>query len=278
MRHKFLTPSSAPSLSSLRVTGGARVAFGPGAPISRLVSLAESGGYRVKFPAPEDRAEAVLINTGGGVAGGDQVAVDIGLQPGAALTVTTQSAERIYRSLGDDAQIGVRLDVGDDADLAYLPQETILFSHARLKRSITADISATGKLLIAEMTVFGRAAMGETVAEGALHDSWRIRHGGKLIYADEVRLQGPIHELLQRPTIGHGAGAAATLLYMAPEAADRIDEIRAGLQGAPCRAAASTWNGLLCVRLLGEPTAVRNTAATAIAGLSRRPLPRVWSG
>ena len=273
MRHKFLTPS----LSSFRVTGGASVAFGPGAPVSRLASLAESGGYRVKFPAPEDRAEAVLINTGGGVAGGDRVSIDVALQPGAALTVTTQSAERIYRSLGDAAQIDVRLNVGEAADLAYLPQETILFSHAKLRRTITAGVAETGTLLIAEMIVFGRAAMGETVVEGSLHDSWRIQRNGKLIYADEVRLHGPIHELLAHPTIGNGARSTATLLYFAPDSADRLDETRAGLSGATCRAAASTWNGLLCVRLLGEPSAVRKTTAVAIAGLSRRPLPRVWS-
>ena len=274
MRHKFLTPS----LSSLRVTGGASVAFGPGAPVSRLASLAESGGYRVKFPAPEDRAEAVLINTGGGVAGGDRVSIDVALQPGAALTVTTQSAERIYRSLGDAAHIDVRLDVGEGADLAYLPQETILFSHANLRRSITVEVAATGKVLLAEMIVFGRAAMGETVVEGALHDSWRIRRGGKLVYADEVRLQGPMHALLQHAALGGAAGAVATLLYVAPDGPDRLNEARSWLESATCRAAASTWNGLLCLRLLGDPSAVRKSTAAAIAGLSRRPLPRVWSG
>lgn len=265
------------ALAALRVSGGARVVFGAGAPHARLVSLAESGGYRVKFPAPDDRAEAVLINTGGGVAGGDRVAIDIELQPDAALTATTQSAERIYRALGDPSRIDVRLGVGANADLAYLPQETILFSHAKLRRSITAEIAADATLLIAEMIVFGRQAMGETVTEGSFRDSWRIRQEGKLIYADEVRFEGPIHELLQRPSIGGGARAMATLIYVAADTVDRLGEVRGVLEGASCRASASTWNGLLCVRLLGDPAAVRKTTARTIAGLSRRALPRVWS-
>ncbi len=263
-------------LAGLRVVAGASMAFGPGEPVSRLRSLQEWGGYRVKFPDAAGRAEAVLLNTGGGVAGGDALGVDITLEAGAALTFTTQSAERIYRSLGDAAEIAVRLTVGAGADLAHIPQETILFSRSRLKRSITVEMAEDARLLLAETVVFGRAAMGEVVTEGAFADSWRIRRGGKLIYADEVRLEGPIHDLLQRPALGQAAQSVGTILLVAPGAGDRCDDIRATLTTADCRAAASTWNGFLCVRLLGSPSGVRKTAAVVIAGLSRRPLPRVW--
>ncbi len=275
MRHKCLTPS-APSLAGLRVSAGARVAFGPGEPVSRLRSLSEWGGYRVKFPEAAGRAEAVLLNTGGGVAGGDELQVEVKLDAGVALTFTTQSAERIYRSSGDDSKIAVRLNLGAKADLAYLPQETILFSKARLQRSISGEIAEDATLLLAEMVGFGRTAMGETVVEGAFADSWRIRRGGRLIYADEVKLDGPIHELLQRPALGHAALSVSTILYVAPDAPDRREEIRAILTDCGCRAAASTWNGFLCVRMLGDATAVRKCVARTIAGLSRRPLPRVW--
>jgi urease accessory protein len=263
-------------LAGLRVSAGARITFGPGEPVSRLRGLQEWGGYRVKFPDTAGRAEAVLLNTGGGVAGGDVLGVDVALEAGAALTFTTQSAERIYRSMGDAAQIKVRLSLGAGADLAHIPQETILFQRARLKRTITADVAEDAHLLLAETVVFGRAAMGEVVTEGAFADSWRIRRGGKLIYADEVQLDGPIHDLLQRPALGQAAQSIGTILSIAPEAADRCDEIRAMLTNDDCRAAASTWNGVLCVRLLGSPAGVRKTAARVIAGLSRRPLPRVW--
>lgn len=263
-------------LASLRVSAGASVGFGPGEPVSRLRDLQEWGGYRVKFPDAAGRAEAILLNTGGGVAGGDRLEVNVTLEAGAALTFTTQSAERIYRSMGDAAEIGVRLTVGSGSDLAHIPQETILFSKARLRRSITADVAVDATLLLAESVVFGRAAMGEVVSEGSFADSWRIRHGGRLIYADEVRLDGAIEMALQRPAIGQGAKSVGTIFYIAPGAADQIDEVRALLTNVECRAAASTWNGLLSVRTLGESGSVRKCVATVLAGLSRRPLPRVW--
>lgn len=259
-----------------RADAGVRLAYGAGEPVSRLQSLTEWGGYRAKFPTTDARAEAVLINTGGGVAGGDKLQIEVALEAGAALTITTQSAERIYRSLGDDARITTQLDVAAGADLVFVPQETILFSRARLARTIDADMALDARLLLAEMTVFGRAAMGERVTGGSWRDRWRIRRIGTLVYADDVRIEGNIHELLAHAAIGHGVSALATVLYVAPDAAERLKQVRAGLASATCRAAASSWNGLLSVRVLGNPQAVRSIMASTITTLSRRPLPRVW--
>ena len=260
-----------------RANAGARLVFGPGKPLSRLADLSEWGGHRVKFPAALDRAEAVLLNTGGGMAGGDAVVVSVTLEPGAELTFTTQSAERIYRSSGSDTSIVVHLSLGAGAELAFIPQETILFSHARLSRTISADVADSGTLLLAETIVFGRAASGERVTGGSLRDRWRIRRGGKLIYADDARIDGAISDHLQQAAIGAGAGAAGCALLISPDAPDRLAEARHLLEAAPCRAAASTWNNLLSVRALGDPADLRQTFARLIAGLSRRPLPRVWS-
>ena len=261
-----------------RAKAGARLAYGAGEPSSRLIDLAEWGGYRIKFPAVTDRAEAVLLNTGGGMAGGDALDVSVALENRAALTCTTQSAERVYRSHGPAATIALELSVGEGADLAFIPQETILFNHARLARSISAAVADGGRLLLAETIVFGRSASGERITGGALHDRWRIRRGGKLIYADDVRLEGAMSDHLQRAAIGAGAGAVGCILLVAPDAADRLEAMRLLLQAAACRAAASTWIGLLAIRALGEPAAVRQTLAIAIEALLQRTLPRVWLG
>jgi len=260
-----------------RANAGARIRYTPGEPLSRLSDLAEWGGHRVKFPTPTDRAEAVLLNTGGGMAGGDALAVSVALEAGAELTFTTQSAERIYRSAGATSTIALDLEVGAGADLAFIPQETIVFSHACLARTITAEVAESATLLLAEALVFGRAASGERVTGGSLRDRWRIRRGGKLVYADDVRLEGPMSELLQRAAIGDGAGAVGCLLLVSPDAADRLDFTRGLLGGAQCRVAASAWNGLLVVRAAGEPAALRQILGRAISGLSQRTLPRVWS-
>ena len=265
------------AIAANRAKAGVRLVYGPGRPVSRLADLAEWGGYRVKFPAAAEHAEAVLINTGGGMAGGDELRVSVALEAGAALTFTTQSAERVYRSGGANASVAVDLKVGEGGDLAFIPQETILFSHARLARTIAAGVADNGTLLLAETIVFGRAASGERVLDGFLQDRWRIRRAGRLVYADDVRFAGPMTSLLQRAAVGAGAGAAGCILLVSPNAPDRLEDARRLLDGNRCRTAASTWNGLLSVRALGDPAEVRGIVAAVIAGLSRRPLPRVWS-
>ena len=121
--------------------------------------------------------------------GGDRFDIDLDVGKGAALTVTTAAAEKIYRSLGPDTAIAVKLKVGDGGILAWLPQETILFDQVRLRRSIDVELDSSAELLLVEAIVFGRSAMGETVAQGHLTDRWRIRRGGALVHAETARLE-----------------------------------------------------------------------------------------
>ena len=122
-----------------------------------------------------DALDAVIVNTAGGMTGGDHFDIDIAVEAGARLTVTTAAAEKVYRSLGPDTRIGVKLDVGGGAALAWLPQETILFDQVRLRRSIDVEAAPGARLLLAEGMVFGRSAMGETVTQGHFSDHWRVR-------------------------------------------------------------------------------------------------------
>lgn len=156
---------------------------------TRTASLREEGALRVRFPnAVAGEAEAVIINTAGGVAGGDAFALGVTLAPDARLTVTTAAAEKVYRAL-DAPAVDVRLKVGAGARLSWLPQETILFDRARLARRFEVDLDAGASLVMAEALVFGRSAHGETVEAGALTDRWRIRCGGRLALAETVRLK-----------------------------------------------------------------------------------------
>src|SRR5215468_828125 len=99
---------------------------------TRRGEVHEAGSLRVRCPgAPAEELEAVLINTAGGVAGGDRFTLDVAAGEGTRLTVTTAAAEKVYRTLGDASTIDVKLDVAAGASLAWLPQETILFDRAR---------------------------------------------------------------------------------------------------------------------------------------------------
>ncbi len=265
-------------LHGVRARGGVTIAFKAGGDgTTRLADLHERGGFRAKMPRTHGLSEAVIVNTGGGLLGGDAVVFDATVGAGAAAQVTTQSAERIYRTLGPDCRIDVRLDVGPRARLNWLPQETILFDGARLARTISAEVAEGATLLLVEATVFGRAAMNETVASGAIRDIWRVRRGGRLVYADTLKIADDIAAQLDETAIGAGARAMSTLVYVAPDASDRIEGARAALEGVWARAAVSSWNGMLVGRLLA-PTAdaLKDGVVRLAAFLSGHPPPRVW--
>src|SRR5712691_607997 len=173
---------------------------------SRPKRVREEGSLRVRFPgAISDELEAVLVNTAGGIAGGDDLEIAFSVGPGTRLVVTGAAAEKVYRSLGPDARMRIKLDVAGGAALAWLPQETIVFDRARVTRSIDVDLAADAGLILAEAVIFGRSGMGERVERGLLLDRWRVRRDGRLLFADMLRLDGAIAEKLSAPACANGA-------------------------------------------------------------------------
>jgi urease accessory protein len=245
---------------------------------TRPVRIGESGPSRIRLPNVETPSlEAVMMNTGGGIACGDRFDVAISAGAGSELVMTTPAAERCYRSDGPVAAVDVELSVAPGATLAWLPQETLLYNEGRLRRRLNANLAEDARLMMFECVVFGRTAHHEIVETGLFEDRWRINRAGRLVYADTLRLDGRIQQLLDRPAVAKGARALATFLYVAPDAESRIEEARGLLEGAPCDAAASAWNGLLAVRFLSpEIAALRRAAIDFLTRFRGAPLPRVW--
>jgi urease accessory protein len=261
----------------VRASGGIRVRFAASGERTQAIERAESGGYRVRFPRIAQTCEAVLINTGGGMAGGDRMRVDISLDGGAAAAVTTQAAEKIYRSQGALTEIEIDLNLAPGSRLDWLPQEMILFCGSRWRRNLTADIAADASLTIAESIVFGRVAMNEFIDRGFCHDRWRIRRDGKLVFAEDMRLDGNPAGLLAAKASGNGARALATILHVAPNADQRIEEARDLLAGASSECGASAWNGMLVVRLLSrDAQALRADLVLFLEGFRHAAMPRAW--
>jgi urease accessory protein len=239
---------------------------------SARTRLYEDGPLRLRFPR-SDVLEAVLINTAGGVAGGDRLALDIDIGARAELTLTTAAAEKVYRALDEDARITINLNLRDGGKLHWLPQETILFDNACLERNITIDVASDAQLLLAEAVVFGRAAMGESVAQGRLIDRWRVRRAGELVFADTVRLDGAVAEFLRHPAVAAGGGAVGTLLAM-PADVQALD--RARKLSLHAEVGISAWNGFLLARLVAtDGEKLRRDLAALVTGLGA-PLPRLW--
>ncbi len=246
---------------------------------TRPMRIEESGSMRIRLPRGEGSGiDAVLVNTAGGIACGDRFSVEIDARSGASVTVATPAAEKVYRSDGPVAELAVDLKLEPGARLDWLPQETILFDRARLRRTLTAEMPEDAALTLFEAVVFGREARAEHITDGLFEDRWRIRRGGRLIYADTLRLEGPIADLLRKPSVGNGARAFATFIHVAPDAEARLDSVREHLSVAHgCDAAASSWNGLLAVRFCAMSVeALRNAAIPFLLAFRGEPLPRVW--
>ena len=160
---------AAHTFAANRAVGRIALAVRANAGVTRRLRVAEEGSLRVRCPGPPAaELEAVIVNTAGGVAGGDRLKLAVTVEPGARLVVTTAAAEKVYRTLEPDATVDVTLTVGAGGALAWLPQETILFDRARLKRSIDIDLAEDAHLVLAEAIVLGRAGMGEAVDDSRL--------------------------------------------------------------------------------------------------------------
>ena len=240
--------------------------------------LHEAGSLRMRFPHGSGEVlDAVIVNIAGGMTGGDRFDIDVEVGDGAKLRVTTAAAEKIYRSLGPDSEVGVKLDVGRGGSLAWLPQETILFDRARLRRRIEVDLAGDANLLIAETGVFGRSAMGETVASGFFSDRWRVRVDGALVFADSIRLDGGIAGRLEERAIAAGGAAAASVLKRPGNEAN-VAAVRALERDFIGEVGVSAWNGLVVVRCVAaDGAALRHDLIGVLTALGAGPLPRLWS-
>ena len=125
-----------------------------------------------------------------------------------------------------------------------------------------------------------RGAAARRSTDGLFEDRWRIRRDGRLVYAETVRLAGPIASAPATVRASRPARRrSATFLHVAPDAEARLDEARAALvPGASCEAGASAWNGLLVVRFCASdrPGAAPRRSLAFCLAFRQAPLPRVW--
>jgi len=271
----------------LTIHGNADIRFEHRDGATRLARLFHHDPLRVLFPNPRsgDLALATLVTTSGGLVGGDRLDISMSVGPNAAAMVTTQAAEKIYRSVGPDVHVATSLTVGDAAWMEWLPQEAILFDGARLRRATSLDIAGSGRAMAGELLVFGRIAHSERFTRGLARDAWEVRRDGRLIWADALHLDGDIGEILDHPGCFGGAAAYGTILYAASDASRHLDAARTMIETVMpgVRAAATCFDSLLVIRWIGNPahhvrqayarfwSAFRSHAACLPARL-----PRLW--
>jgi len=270
------------------VHGVAEVGFIGDSGATRLDHLFHHDPLRVLFPTPPrgELPSAVLVTTSGGLVGGDRLDISVSAGTKTMAMAMAQAAEKVYRSGGEDSRIDVRLSVGRDAWLEWLPQETILFDGARLRRRTVIDIESGGRILAGEILVFGRIASGERLSRGLVREEWNVRRDGRLVWADALHLEDDMKKVFADPACFGGATAQATAVYADDDPARHLGLARSllGETDDEFQAAASVVNGVLVVRWLAhDPARLRREFGDFWAAFRQAAaelpgeLPRLWN-
>lgn len=241
--------------------------------------LYQKGSGKIRTPRTHGNwLDAVLINTSGGLTGGDRMKWQAQAAAGTHLVVTTQACERIYRAQDGSAQVSTELRVERGARLDWLPQETIVFEGSALERSLEVELADDAVFLGVEAVILGREAYGETARSAAITDRWHVRRGGNLVHAEATRLSAEDDLARENPALLAGARAFGTLCYIARDADRKIEQLKALMAGHPA-AGVSRIGDKLVLRALGRSGYHLRTilipAITALSGTGA--IPRLWS-
>lgn len=267
-------------LSSLqRARGVGRISTKQVGGRTRIDKLFQEGCGKIRLPNTHSPAlEAVLINTAGGITGGDRLDWSADIAAGGRAVLTTQACERSYRSIGDVAHVETRLQVGTDAHLDWLPQETILFAGSKLHRCLEVDLAEDATLTAIEAVLLGRDAMGEEARDAILRDRWRIRRDGRLIHAEATELSASAAERDSLSLLADNR-AFATILHVAnsSDAAEALcTQLRPILQ--PGKIGISSTGERLVIRAMAQSgLALRRMIVPLLIELTGAgSLPRLW--
>ncbi len=267
-----------------RVNGAGELTVKNSGERTRIDKFYQLGSAKIRFPKPTTSTlEAVLINTAGGLTGGDRISWRAFAGNNCDLTLTTQASEKVYKSTGGIASANIQLSGGRNASLSWLPQDTILFDNSAITRNIEVDLDPTAHCLIVEPLTFGRKAMGEEVRNCRFRDSWNIRVDGKLVHSERFMLDGDATAVLAESAVAGGATAMATVLFVGPNAFSRLPEVRDCLSPLDAIAGASAMQfdqtGKLLARIVAEDGySLRYALAPLIKLLNGKAgLPKIWA-
>ena len=269
-----------------RADGCGRIVLSGSGNGTRIEDIFERSPIRIMFPRTGGCTveQAVLINTAGGIAGGDRLECSVTALPGASIAVTSQAAEKVYRALRQSARVATRLKVGESAKLAWLPQETIVFNWARLHRTTEIDLVSGAELLALEWLVLGRTAHGEVVDGGRVTDTWRVKKDGRLVWMDAFRVAHDTFRHLHRKALLSDCNAIATLIYFGPYLERRLELLREIISSLGCSCAATLVGGLIVVRCAAKESSDLKLALRSFLeqfgpelGAGPFQVPKMWS-
>jgi urease accessory protein len=239
------------------------------------------------YPEGQSIAHAVLVHPPGGLVGGDRLDIDIDVQPGAHLLVTTPAATRFYRSIAGEAVQAVTARVAAGARLEWLPQETIAYSGCEGRNEVRLQLDEGASLIAGEVLVLGLPAAGLAFERGRMlqhleiPDRWRDR--GWLRADDPALLDGPCG------LAGHRVLGTLAFAQTAPfaDVETLLTDSRACLDGVALTGVthlSSPQGPLLLARVVGDEVESVTLALRRVRALWRERLwalpggdPRIWA-
>ena len=238
---------------------------------TRLVSnqgIAPLKVQRSFYPEAETICHNTILHTAGGVVGGDglQIEVDLGRQ--ARATITTAAAAKIYGGNDRIAVQSIVQNIGADACLEWLPQETIVFNQAIFHQRLRVNLAATGSWLGWEISRFGRTARGERFTQGEWKSATEVYRDGRPIWIDRQILSGD--QLVDHPHSLAGHAVVGSLAWIGAVASrELVSEARSIFDGEPSKIGVTRLTeGLLC-RYRGDSTTEVRQWFTAVWHLLR---------
>ena len=231
---------------------------------------------------------SVLVHPPGGIVGGDALAIEIGLEPGAHALVTTPGATRFYRSLGELATQSLAVGAEAGSRLEWLPLETLAYSGCIAENRARFALAPGAEMIGWDVTALGLPASGQPFVAGRFTQSIEIT--GR--WRERGTVRGDAPALLDSPLGWAGERTLATLWFAAGEAIEParrerlVDAARAACDAHPLAARSGTTAvdpGVIVVRVLA-PRVEPAMALLASVWRAWRPLawaleaspPRVW--
>ena len=208
-----------------RAKGKLKISFMNSNDETSIHDLYQSGALKVLIPKSKSKyAEAVLINTGGGIVGGDNLSIEVEAAKKTNTWITTQASEKVYKSSSEQSILNTKVTLEDNSTLFWCPKETILFHNSKLIRNLDFDIKSSSKLLIIENIVFGRLASGELNADCFFSDHWRIKRDEKLIFAENFLFEDK--KTMYRKTNLGNYRSLLNVMYLSKDSKNFLNKMR----------------------------------------------------
>ena len=86
-----------------------------------------------------------VVNPGGAYLGADLYVIDVEVEEGAKLLLTTQSATKIYRTPGSFAEQRMRFQLGAGAQLELAPDQLIAYREASYRQNTHITMHPTSR-------------------------------------------------------------------------------------------------------------------------------------